>query len=224
MYKKITHNILEEHFNSPLTTPITGELPSVVINEATLVFRMDSRTLWTRFALGMVNLSVVTLGNVGNNIHQVEASLMRSSNDIGSYFVPYYGATAGYKIGNLLTAYARIGVDEINAIKAGSDLTPYRTLWLTPIAEIADYFHELNPSQYPKELLSDQFSNLVRSWTDNFQARMSADDIANSTSLDQIIKIAVSGIANHTNKGYSSIADTLSRGIIAQFPLSFITP
>jgi hypothetical protein len=30
-------------------------LPAVVINEKTLVFRMDSRTLWTKYALGLVN-------------------------------------------------------------------------------------------------------------------------------------------------------------------------
>jgi hypothetical protein len=233
MYKKISHNMVEEHFNHPsilpskvmaaaIVAPITGELPAVVINEATLTFRMDSRTLWTRFALGMINLSVVTIGDIPGSVHQVEASLMRSANDIGTYFIPYYGATAGYKIGSLLSAYARIGVEEINAVKTGKGLDQFRTLWVSPINDIAQYFNDLNPSQYPKELLIDQFSNLTRGWTENFQARMKADDISNATSLDTIIKVAVNGIPNHTTRGYVSIADTLSRGVIAQFPLSFV--
>jgi hypothetical protein len=233
MYKKITHGIVEEHFDHPkvlppalksslLTTSTMGELPAIVINEATLTFRMDSRTLWTRYALGMINLSVVTLGNISSSIHQVEAGLFKASSDIGTYFVPYYGATAGYKLGELLSTYARTGVDEINTIKNGSDLTQFRTLWLSPIDNLAEYLNILNPQQYPKDLLVDQFSNLTKYWTDNFLARSKSDDIAGANSLDNIIKIAVSGIPNHTNKGYASIADTLSRGIIAQYPISFI--
>lgn len=214
--------ICPDDIKEELRYGITGELPAIVINEKTLMFRMDSRTLWTRYSLGMINLSVVIIGGMTNSIRPVESSLYKAADDIGTYFVPYYGATAGYKIGRLLTAFSRIGVEEINTIKAGKDLTAFRTLWLTTIGEIADYFNELNPSQYPKELLVDQFSSLVRYWGDNFQARMAADDVANATSLDNIFRIAVNGIPNHVNKGYSSIADTLSRGIIAQYPLSFI--
>lgn len=230
MYKKITHDIVEEHFDHAGVLPqavkskamAAGELPGFVINEATMIFRMDSRTLWTRFGLGMINLSVVIIGDMSSSIRQVEAGLFRAADDIGNYFVPYYGATSGYKISRLLTAFARIGVEELNTIKAGKDLERFRTVWVSPINEIADYFNQLNPNQYPKELLIDQFSNLVRYWGDNFQARMKDDDIAGATSLDNIIKIAVSGIPNHTSKGYASIADNLSRGVISQFPLSFV--
>lgn len=234
MYKKIEHNIIEEHFDHPGILPeklkaqagvpagAAGPvIPPVVINEATMTFRMDCRTLWTRYSLGMVNLSVVTLGNM-TNISDVEANLFKSASDIGTFFVPYYGITAGYKIGNLLTVYARIGVDELNAIKSGKDLIMFRSLWISPINEIAEYFSDLNPTYYPKELLVDQFTALARLWGDNFHARFKSDAAANQSSLDNIIKLAVSGVPNHVNKGYSSIADTLSKGVIAQFPLSFV--
>jgi len=39
--------------------------------------------------------------------------------------------------------------------------------------------------------------------------------------LDNILKVAVIGLPNHVNKGYSSVADIMSRGIIAQFPILF---
>ena len=38
-------------------------LPSSVINESTMAFRMDSRTLWTKYALGLVTMQLVMLLN-----------------------------------------------------------------------------------------------------------------------------------------------------------------
>jgi len=87
MYKKITHDIVEEHFDdvaglsraikaASVVTPVTGELPALVINERTLVFRMDSRTLWTRYSLGMINFSVSDFGNL-DSTPSVEKNLKK---------------------------------------------------------------------------------------------------------------------------------------------------
>jgi hypothetical protein len=65
-------------------------------------------------------------------------------------------------------------------------------------------------------------TNLVGFWVDDFKARFANDFATDAVALDNILKVAVTGIPNHANKGYSSIADILSRGIIAQFPLSFV--
>jgi len=229
MYKRVSHNIQEEHYGmippgagtiDIPSQPILGQLPALVINESTLTFRMDSRTIWTKFALGMINLSVAIQGNLAAST-QVEGHLIKAASAVGDFFVPYYGMTAGYKIGSLLTAYARIGIDTIHAVKTGQDLSQFRTLWISPINELAEYLHELNPSQFPKELLIDMFTNLAAYWTDNIKARFGGDESATAISLDNISKLVITGIPNHINRGYSSIADVLSRGVIAQFPLSF---
>jgi len=196
-------------------------LPSVVINEKTLVFRMDSRTLWTRYSLGMINYSVSSFGSLGST-PSVEKNLARSAAAIGDFFVPYYGMKAGTKIGSLLTVIANNGVKVVDAIKNNRDIAAYATIWSKQIDELALYLHELNPSQYPIDLLTEQFTSLVNAWTTDFKARYAGDFVTDSITLDSILKIAVSGIPNHTNKGYTSIADILSRGIIAQFPLSFV--
>jgi hypothetical protein len=63
--------------------------------------------------------------------------------------------------------------------------------------------------------------NMTNFWTEDFVARMSEDFAADQIALDNILKVAVIGIPDHANKGYSSLADILSRGVISQFPLSF---
>jgi len=199
----------------------TDPLPTVVINEKTLVFRMDSRTMWTRYSLGMINYSVSSFGSLGST-PSVEKNLAKSAATIGEFFIPYYGITAGNKIGSLLIVIANNGIKVVEAIKNKRDTTPYMVIWSKQIDELASYLNELNPGQYPVDLLSEQFNSLVRLWTEDFQARYDGDFITDSIALDNILKVAVSGIPNHVNKGYTSIADILSRGIIAQFPLSFV--
>ena len=111
---------------------------------------------------------------------------------------------------------------KVESIKNKRDIAPYEVIWNKQIDEMASYLNELNPSQYPVDLITEQFASLVNAWTVDFNARYNGDFVTDSITLDLILKIAVSGIPNHTNKGYTSIADILSRGIIAQYPLSFV--
>jgi hypothetical protein len=233
MYKKITHDIVEEHLEYPLALPTDikagmasardtlSPLPAGVINEKTLVFRMDSRTLWTRYSLGMINYSVSSFGNL-DSTPSVEKNLAKAAAAIGDFFIPYYGIKAGTKIGSLLTVIGNNGTKVVEAIKNKRDIAAYEIIWSKQIDELASYLNELNPSQYPIDLITEQFNMLVNTWVVDFKARYNSDFVTDSIALDSILKIAVSGIPNHVNKGYSSIADILSRGIIAQYPLSFI--
>jgi hypothetical protein len=227
MYKTITHNIKEEHYDHPAVLPKTlavGDffepLPKVVINERTLVFRMDSRTHWTRYALGMINYSVSFLGKL-DSTPAVERNLSRNAGMVGDYFIPYYGMTSGSKISSLLTVILINGTKVVQALDAKKDINAYNIIWEKQIYEFASYLNSLNPSQYPKDLIIEMFVNLTKFWVEDFIARIEGDFASDSIALDNILKVAVIGIPNHVNRGYSSIADIMSRGIIAQFPTLF---
>lgn len=201
---------------------IGDALPAIVINERTLVFRMDSRTLWTRYALGMINYSVSDFGNMAST-PAVEKNLSRNAAALGDYFIPYYGITAGTKIGVLLSILLVNGTRVVEAIKdKKTDISVYKDIWRRQIDDLATYLNELNPSHYPKPLLVEMVTNLTDFWAEDFMARYNNDFASDAVALDNILKVAVSGLPNHTNKGYSSLADILSRGIIAQFPISFV--
>lgn len=235
MYKKITHDITEEHFSHPAVLPdhvakamMAGEftlsqpLPPAVMTEVTMTFRMDSRTLWTRYALGMINFSVSDFGNLAST-DNVKNSLARNAAAIGTFFTPYYGLTTSDKISSLLNALTKNGEKIVEIIKSGqTDVAVYMDIWAKECAALAEYFNEINPNNYPKDLLTEMFINLTKAWRDDFVARYAKDFAADAVALDNILKIGVTGIPNHTRAGYSSIADVLSRGIIAQFPLLFV--
>lgn len=198
------------------------ELPVLVINERTMTFRMDSRTAWNRFALGVINYSVSTIAETVNTPN-VERNLYRNSSLIGDYFTPYYGITAGTKIGDYLISICKTTIAVVGVIKQKqTDITIFQNTWGQQIGDLAQYLNSLNPGQYPVDLLAELLTNLTIFWTKDFIARVNNDFAADAVALDNVLKVAVTGIPDHANQGYSSIADVLSRGIIAQFPLSFI--
>jgi hypothetical protein len=169
----------------------------------------------------MINFSVSDFGNL-ESTPSVEKNLKTAAAEIGNFFVPYYGMAAGTRVGNLLTAIAINGTKVVEALKNRRDVAAFETIWAKQADELAQYLNELNPSQWPRDLLSEMVVTLTKFWLSDFRARYEKDFAADSISLDNIFKVAVSGIPNHTNRGYTSIADLISRGIIAQYPLSFV--
>ena len=147
MYKTITHKTTEEHYiNGVLVKPtmIGDSLPTVVINERTMNFRMDNRTLWTRYSLGMINFSVALYGGMVNSDNVLE-NLKKAGQACGDYFIPYYGFNAAKKIGSLLIVIAINGSKVAEALKAKRDIAAFETIWDKQINELATYLNELNP-------------------------------------------------------------------------------
>mgnify|MGYP000128550761 CR=1 FL=1 len=200
---------------------ILDPLPAVVINEKTLIFRMDSRTLWTKYALGLVNYAVSSVAELSTT-PSVEERLTKSATLIGDYFVPYYGIRAGSEIGKLLADIFETGVEVVEVSKSKGDIVPLQIKWAEQTKLLAELFNKLNPGQYPTSLLEEMLHALTKLWTDNINARITKNIIMNAESIDGINKLVITGIANHVNKGYQSLADVLSRGVIAQYPLSFV--
>lgn len=220
MYRRIRHKTEEHYIDGKLVKPLIGDsLPTIVINEKTMNFRMDNRTLWTRYSLGMINFSVALYSNM--NSDNVLENLQRAALACGNYFTPYYGFNASKKIGSLLSVIGVNGSKVAEALKDNRDIAAFETIWDKQIEELATYLNELNPQHWPKDTLDEMFINLTALWVDDFKARLAKDFVADALALDNIVKVAVSGIPNHVYKGYTSIADTISKGIIAQSPMTF---
>jgi hypothetical protein len=226
MYKKITHEIVEEHFHQhPMLAQLEvqpgQELPYSVMNEATLVFRMDSRSLWAKYAWNLLNYSISMNAGLPGTA-QVEARLMKTASAIGDYVTPYYGITVGDELGAKLAKIAKVGTEVVDAVKDERSLDQFREIWKDLIKDLVEFLHDLNPTQWPKLLLEEMFTNLVDTWARAIIARYNEEWIENEDALDNLNTLVVTGIANHVNKGYSSIADVFSRGIIAQYPSLFV--
>lgn len=237
MYSTIKHHIVEEHFDHPAVLPphikeklanlgLLGlgpadELPLAVMNERTLVFRMDSRSAWARFSWSLLNYSISMNAQLPGT-PQVETRLLKSATALGDFLIPYYGITAGNEFGDKLAAIAKVGAEVVDAVRDERSLDEFQTVWATLIDDLAVFLNELNPGNWPKILLVELFTNLVTTWTAAIQARYNEEWDNNEEALENLNKLVVTGIADHANQGFSSIADVVSRGIIAQYPSLFV--
>ena len=233
MYSRISHNIVEEQFNEPkkpsiqrLNNSFTGsaynKLPEYVINENTLNFRMDARSLWAKYTWGLLNYGI-SLNGMLPNTELVESKIIKNAVAIGDFLTPYYGISAGEKVSKLLAGIGQVGIDVVKAVKENEKLDTLLSMWETLIDEISELFNELNPTNWPETLIRDYFSKLVKHWTEQIIARDRNDETSDELAVEQLYKLVVIGIVNSvpTHK-ISSLSDTFSRGIIAQFPDLFL--
>lgn len=240
MYKKIVHNITEEHFDHPLATEIKSRmskgkegmpspemlspnmpLPQFVMNEDTMNFRMDSRSLWAKYAWGLLNYGISM--NAGLPVmEQVEARMFKNARTLGDYITPYYGISAGTRFSDLLSSIGQVGIDVVKATKEKESIEKYMVMWQDQIEDLAEFMNELNPANWPKATITDYFTNMVKFWVDEIQARATNNIIADEAAIENLNKLMVMGVPNSipTHKA-SSLSDVFSRGIIAQYPALF---
>ena len=248
MYKKITHNIVEEHFAHPVVMPeeiksamgdygqimtkngtyytitdgslgLEDELPQYTLNENTMLFRMNCRTAWTRWAYSLMNYAVSLNGNLPGT-DQVKGRMHKNAVAIGDMLIPYYGPTSARLVGTSLIAVDDIGMHYVEALKKGEPTEEIVASWVPFVDDFAQVMHELNPNNWPTTLITDIMLALVQAWQDQLTARANGDFTADEIAIELISKLIVTGIPDH-GKGYDSLADIFSRGIIAQFPSMF---
>lgn len=243
MYKKITHAIVEEHFNHPAVLPkqlgnfgmlakphdsralksMSDALPIYVMNDSTMKFMMDARSAWTKWVWSLLNYSISLNGNLPGT-EQVKGRMHKNAVALGDFLVPYYGLTASRAVVSALLALDDIGLQYVEAIKgkkSEEEITKIVDSWKPYVAELAKLFNELNPNNWPELLILDIFTNIVKAWQDQLTARARGDLIADEVAIDYIDKLVVTGIPDHSSNGFSSLADIFSRGIVAQFPSLF---
>jgi hypothetical protein len=250
MYKKITHNIVEEHFNHPVAATIKktvdnkkvpkqkmedgtydiltvdgslglhDPLPWDVYNDNTMTFRMDARSAWMKWAFSLINYSIAL--NAGlMNTDQVKGRVHKNAMALGDFIVPYYGLSAGNLLSTSLIALNDVGMHYILALKDKKPTDDIAKEWEPYVADIAKLLNELNPNNWPKTLVQDMFTNLVNGWKNELDARDKGDITADELAIEYLDKLIVSGVADHRKAGFTSISDNFSRGIIAQFPTMF---
>jgi hypothetical protein len=231
VYTKIKHEIVEEHFLQPMEKHTLTEvglsqlLPPAVMTEATMLFRMDARTAWMKWVFGLMNYAVSLNGNLPGT-EQVKGRMHKNAVTIGEFVTPYYGITASNLLSTSLIAIGDVGMHYVDAIKAKrppEEIAMIVETWKPYVADLAQVLNELNPGNWPTSLISDIVSNIILAWQDQLTARANGDIVGDEVAIDKLTKLVVTGLPNHIRRGFSSLADIFSRGIIAQYPSLFVS-
>jgi hypothetical protein len=139
------------------------------------------------------------------------ARLLRNQDDIGDAIKPYYGRAAGNQLTALLKEHILGAVALLKAAKSGDQaLIKQRTdEWYANGNEIADFLHKSNPRNWSRKALRRMMKGHLDQTLSEAVHRLTGKYDADVRDYDKI--------HNHI----LMMADTLSRGIIKQFPRRF---
>ena len=175
-----------------------------------LAFRNDMRVLWQDHVT-WTRLAVISLlGNTPDTSATV-GRLLQNQTDIGNAIKPFYGDAAGNALTDELRKHILIAADLIAAAKAGNadQVAAQQARWHQNAEDIAALLNSVNPELWNQDAVLAMLDEHLRLTTDEVVARLQGNWAADVASYDRI---------HHHALG---MADTLSTGIIEQFPKRF---
>lgn len=158
----------------------------VSMNEVRLLEKMnlvwEQHIMWTR----------MLLISIAENLKDLEATqtrLLRNPKDIADVFRPYYGNNVASEIQRLLTEYLTIEKDLIVALKNKDQeqANELSTKWYQNADRMAEAFSSINPF-YPKEEIRRMLYEHLRLTTEEVNARLRGDYVADINAYDRVQK------------------------------------
>jgi hypothetical protein len=168
------------------------------------------RELWEQH-VAWTRLTIVGFFANTPDLPATQARLLRNQTDIGNAIKPYYGRAAGNQLTGLLREHITGAVAVLQAAKAGdtAGLAAAKGAWYANGREIADFLNAANPSNWPRATLRSMMRTHLDQTIQEAVAQLTGDYAASVRQYDEI--------EDHI----LDMADTLSSGIIAQFPRRF---
>jgi hypothetical protein len=137
--------------------------------------------------------------------------LLQNQRDIGAAFATYYGQAAGTELTNLLLTHIEEAVPVLQAAQANeaAALASAEAAWYANAKQIADFLSSLNPANWPTSVTEEMMSTHIT------QTTTYSVDLLQGNYAQSIVDYDLA--ESHMDM----MADTLTQGIVAQFPSRF---
>jgi hypothetical protein len=184
-------------------------------NEATITgkdfaLRTGMRVLWEDHVT-WTRLAVISLVAGTPDTEATVARLLRNQADIGNAIKPFYGRAAGNALTGELRKHILIAADLIAAAKAGDQakVAAEQARWRANADDIATFLSNANPQHWKRGAVRAMLNEHLRLTTQEVVARLDGKWAADVAAYDRIHQHAL------------GMADTLSAGLVEQFPGRF---
>ncbi|HEX2053682.1 MAG TPA: hypothetical protein VHJ78_08170 [Actinomycetota bacterium] len=146
------------------------------------------------------------------DVHAAANRLLKNQEDIGNAIVPIYGEAAGAALTDLLKQHILIAVDLVAAAKVGDNerFAAEDEKWNRNAVDIAVLLASANPN-WDKRDIHDLVAQHLELTRKEAVARLTKDWAADIAAYDDIMTEIM------------TLADSLSSGIVKQFPERFVT-
>lgn len=178
--------------------------PKPVAFESTMRELWEDHVVWTR-------LYIISVAAGLPDQEATAERLVRNQSEIGEALKPYYGEAAGEALTALLTTHIQGAADLLAAAKAGDSakVEIATAAWYANANEIAAFLHAANPDYWPLADMQAQMKMHLDLTLREAEARLQGDWPADVAAYDAV----------HSH--ILAWADTLSAGVIQQFPERF---
>jgi hypothetical protein len=164
----------------------------------------EDHIVWTRMV-------IVDFAAALPDLKATETRLLRNQTDIGNAIKPYYGATAGNALTQLLRTHILEAVPVLQAAKAGDKpgLTKALGAWYANGHQIAVFLTKANPQAWPLSMTNSMMKHHLDLTAKEAVSRLEGHWSADIAAYDQV------------HSEILQMSNMLSSGIVSQFPNRF---
>jgi hypothetical protein len=185
-------------------------VPNVMYADSKGAFHDAMRSLWSDHVV-YTRLFIVSAAAGSADKDATTQRLLQNQTDIGNAVSAFYGQNAGNQLTALLKDHILIAASIVTAAKAGDNakVTSENKRWRDNATDIAKFLHGANPKHWPEAALqSAMFMHLDQTLSEASN-QLKGNYAASIKDYD------------HAMAHMLMVADTLSDGIVAQFPSKF---
>jgi hypothetical protein len=211
MYKKITHNIVEEHFDHPLANQIKKSITRSTLPSTQIFDKFDFRTTLTVAMNNIANkLNLILDGVNTNEVQVVEAfeGIFADINAVSELSKHFFPTEFCERLTQSLRGWAIYSLMMIHKAKIGQDYLMYKNGCNRTSAELVQTFSDFDSAM---PILSFQPS--LNSISTNILAKVDAL-VANNTEQANIAN-------NSLINDFRTFGNAYANGIMAKFPERF---
>lgn len=215
MYKKITHNIVEEHFGHPSAPQIRRMVEKNIKSTMAPVnidaFKNNIKDYFTDYNKKM---TAVLAGVTGSptELEDAQEAIFATIDNIGNFTKPYYGVDFGEKLNQSFRGFALAMATAVNYVRSGLDVKTLTNDRIVNILakDLGKMLFAYNNNWNP-QVIQNFWVQICNYWIDAAKARLRKDTVEEQAA-----------IANAT-KVIDTFSNSLAWGITNQFADQFTT-
>ena len=184
--------------------------PNAVYAHSRTEFQDAMRRLWSDH-VAYTRLFIVSAAAGSADKDLTAQRLLQNQTDIGNAVAEFYGRDAGNKLTALLKDHILIAANIVTAAKAGDNakVTSENKRWHDNATDIAKFLHGANPKNWPEATLQSALFMHLDQTISEATHQLKEDYAASMKDYDEAMSHML------------MVADTLTKGLEAQFPSKF---
>jgi hypothetical protein len=234
MYKKITHNIIEEHYDHPTMAAaaiqcgntmtqgqriMAGTFTNIEYNPSAVALRMMSKDYFSNYLTYLRNYIVNKISGDAAATADAKKLIDQHQTKLMPLVNPFFAVADSQKIGTEFSNLTNRLVAVIDSLVENKDVAMAQTELRNQINTLSDTMYKLASIQWPRQSMVDLLTAFTGAIADQTQARMGKNWSLDSESLRRASDYLISG--NTPDLGLSEV---LARGIISLRPNRFDNP